>query len=189
MVLDAALHLFVERGYRGTSMEAIGEGAGVTKPVVYECYPSKEALFRALLEREERRLLEAVVGALPGETDVEDLGALATGTFTALFRAAADAPDSWRVVFGSEHGADPVIRRRFQRGREMVIAQLAGLLAELLPERGIEADERVVAALAELMASLGEGAVRLLLDPDSDWDPEELGALMGNLVSGAVAQV
>src|SRR5262249_51657456 len=60
LVLDAALGLFVERGYRGTAMEAIAEAAGVTKPVVYECYPSKAELFRALLEREEGRLLEAV---------------------------------------------------------------------------------------------------------------------------------
>src|SRR5256885_6799131 len=189
LVLDAALRLFVERGYRGTAMEAIAEAAGVTKPVVYECYPSKAELFRALLEREERRLLEAVAAALPREASPDDVEALAVGAFTALLEAAAAAPDSWRVVFGSEHGAEPEIRRRFQRGREMVIAQLAGLLAELLPERGIEADERVVAALAELMASLGEGAVRLLLDPDSDWGPEDLGALMGNLVSGAVTQV
>ena len=35
-VLDAALKLFLERGYEGTSMEAIARAAGVTKPVVYD---------------------------------------------------------------------------------------------------------------------------------------------------------
>jgi AcrR family transcriptional regulator len=84
MVLDAALRIFVERGYRGASMEAIGEAAGVTKPVVYECYPSKDELFGALLEREERRLLEAVAAALPRNADADDLEALATGAFRAL---------------------------------------------------------------------------------------------------------
>ena len=34
-VLDAALALFLEHGYDGASMQAIADGAGVTKPVVY----------------------------------------------------------------------------------------------------------------------------------------------------------
>jgi AcrR family transcriptional regulator len=56
-VLDAALELFLKRGYEGTSMQAVADQAGVTKPVVYACYSSKDALFRALLEREENRIL------------------------------------------------------------------------------------------------------------------------------------
>ena len=59
MVLDAALRLFTAAGYQGTSMEAIAEAAGVTKPVVYECYPSKAELFRALLERAELEIVAA----------------------------------------------------------------------------------------------------------------------------------
>ena len=188
LVLDAALGLFVERGYLGTAMDAVAEAAGVTKPVVYECYPSKEALFRALLEREERRLLEAVAAALPRDASAGDIETLAVGAFTALLRAAAAAPDSWRVVFASEHGAEPEIRRRFHRGREAVIAQLAALLAELLEARG-RADRRLAAALAELLASLGEGGVRLLLEPGAGWGAEKLGPLLGRLASGALAAI
>ena len=188
LVLDAALGLFVERGYRGTSMEAIAEAAGITKPVVYECYPSKAELFRALLEREELRLLEAVAAALPRDASADDVETLAVGAFTALLRAAAAAPDSWRVVFASEHGAEPEIRRRFHRGREAVIAQLAALLAELLEARG-RADRRLAAALAELLASLGEGGVRLLLEPGAGWGAEELGPLLGRLASSALAAI
>src|SRR3954451_3554673 len=186
LVLDAALSLFVERGYRGTAMEAIAEAAGVTKPVVYECYPSKAELFRALLEREERRLLEAVAAALPREPSPDDVEALAVGAFTALLEAAAAAPDSWRVVIGSEHGAEPEIRRRFRRGREAVVAQLAALIAELLEARGV-VDPRLPSALAELLASLGEGGVRLLLEPGSRSSPGELGRLLGELAGGALA--
>jgi AcrR family transcriptional regulator len=188
LVLDAAPGLFVERGYLGTAMDAVAEAAGVTKPVVYECYPSKEALFRALLEREERRLLEAVAAALPRDASAGDVETLAVGAFTALLRAAAAAPDSWRVVFASEHGAEPEIRRRFHRGREAVIAQLAALLAELLEARG-RADRRLAAALAELLASLGEGGVRLLLEPGAGWGAEELGPLLGRLASSALAAI
>jgi AcrR family transcriptional regulator len=189
MVLDAALRLFVERGYRGASMEAIGEAAGVTKPVVYECYPSKEALFAALLEREERRLLEAVAAALPRDADADDVEGLAVGAFTALLQAAADAPDSWRVVFGSEHGADPAVRRRFRAGREAVVGQLAALLADLFARRDLTGDDRLAHALAELLTSLGEGGVRVMLDQSTEWSADELGALLGRLAAGALDQV
>ena len=65
-VLDAALKLFLERGYQGTSMEAIARAAGVTKPVVYACFPGKDELFRALLAREEERILGEIQAAFQG---------------------------------------------------------------------------------------------------------------------------
>src|SRR5918996_3819575 len=88
LVLDAARHLFVEHGYRGTSMEGIAAAAGVTKPVVYRCYPNKQELFRALLGREEERLLASVAHAVPSELDPTDLEAVFEAGFTALFVAA-----------------------------------------------------------------------------------------------------
>src|SRR5881275_911507 len=71
LVLDAAFGLFVERGYEGTSMEAIAAAAGVTKPVVYDCFASKEELFAALLRREESRVLGQIAAALPRGADSE----------------------------------------------------------------------------------------------------------------------
>ena len=186
MVLDAALRLFTAAGYQGTSMEAIAEAAGVTKPVVYECYPSKAELFRALLEREERRLLEAVATAVPHDAATDDIEDLASGAFTALLRAAAEAPDSWRVVFASEHGADPVIRRHFRRGRRTVVDRLTRLAADVLRTRGIDVGDRLAGAVAELLTSLGEGGVRLLLDSEAGWGPDELGRLLGALTAGAL---
>src|SRR3954447_6330579 len=73
LMLDAALKEVVQHGYRGTSMDAIAEAAGLSKPVVYECYPSKEKLFRALLEREEQRLGEAVAAPLPSNSIFENV--------------------------------------------------------------------------------------------------------------------
>src|SRR4051812_19764167 len=104
LVLDAALRLFVEHGYAGTSMDAVAKAAGVTKPVVYECYSSKEELFGALLEREEKRLLGEIRSALPETVRVDGLEELLERAFTALFSGAASAPDSWRVIFASDHG-------------------------------------------------------------------------------------
>ena len=81
------------------------------------------------------------------------------------------------------------MRRRFRRGREAAVEQLAGLLREVLPARGVKADDRLISAIAELLASLAEGGVRILLDPGSDWTPEALGRLLGSLATGAIDQV
>lgn len=49
-IIQAALHLFTERGFAATKMEEIAARAGVTKGTVYLYFPSKEDLFRAAVE-------------------------------------------------------------------------------------------------------------------------------------------
>jgi AcrR family transcriptional regulator len=186
LVLDAALRMFVEHGYAGTSMDAVATAAGVTKPVVYECYPSKDELFGALLEREEQRLLGAVRDALPQTVRVEGVRQLLEDVFTALFTAAARAPGSWRVVFGTEHGTEPAVARRFRRGRAAVIAQVEALVRPVLAEAKVPDVDRRVPLYAELLASMGEGGVRMLLAPRTQWTPAELGPLMADLAARAL---
>ena len=48
-LLDVALERFSEGGLYGTSMEQIAEAAGVTKPVLYQHFGSKRALYLELL--------------------------------------------------------------------------------------------------------------------------------------------
>ncbi len=49
-LLESALKLFSEKGYEGTSIREIIEGAEVTRPVLYYYFTNKEDLFRRLLE-------------------------------------------------------------------------------------------------------------------------------------------
>jgi len=49
-LLSSALNLFSEKGYEGTSIREIIEGAGVTRPVLYYYFHNKEDLFRRLVE-------------------------------------------------------------------------------------------------------------------------------------------
>jgi AcrR family transcriptional regulator len=181
-VLDAALRVFVERGYRGTSMDEIARAAGVTKPVVYECYPSKEELFGALLEREEARLLEGVAGALPAQPSFDDVEGLLAGGLKAFLAAAAENPDSWRVVFVSEHGQAPEIARRVARTRATVVARIGELVEVYLVQLGVEDSERKAPVVAELLTSVAEASARVLFASDGDWTPDELGALVARLV-------
>lgn len=48
-LLDAALALFVEKGYAATRTEEVAQRAGVSKGTVYLYYPSKEELFKAVV--------------------------------------------------------------------------------------------------------------------------------------------
>jgi len=43
-ILDAALHLLIDRGYAGTSIEAVAAAAGVSKATIYRRWASKEEL-------------------------------------------------------------------------------------------------------------------------------------------------
>ncbi|ACA20848.1 transcriptional regulator, TetR family [Methylobacterium sp. 4-46] len=48
-LVEAATRLFMERGFEGTSMDAVAEAAGVSKPTLYGRYRDKRALFTAVL--------------------------------------------------------------------------------------------------------------------------------------------
>jgi AcrR family transcriptional regulator len=65
-LLDIGRALFAERGFEGTSVEEIAAKAGVSKPVVYEHFGGKEGLYAVVIDREMRRLLDMVTGALTG---------------------------------------------------------------------------------------------------------------------------
>src|SRR5215218_10567990 len=49
-IVTAALDLFVEKGFASTRMDEIAKRAGVTKGTVYLYFPSKDDLFRAVVE-------------------------------------------------------------------------------------------------------------------------------------------
>src|SRR3954463_14053267 len=115
-VLDAALELFLERGYEGTSMEAVAGAAGVTKPVVYACFAGKDELFRALLRREEERILAEIQAAFEG-TDLDDPETTLVEGMTGFLRAAAASPDVYPLIFLGEGGGNAAVARRIQLGR------------------------------------------------------------------------
>jgi AcrR family transcriptional regulator len=60
----AAIHLFGEKGYDGTSMNELAERAGIAKPSIYNYYRSKEDLLLDLLDRGLSELRERTLPAL-----------------------------------------------------------------------------------------------------------------------------
>ena len=49
-IVEVATGLFIARGFDGTSVDAVAEAAGVSKPTLYARYRDKRALFEAVLE-------------------------------------------------------------------------------------------------------------------------------------------
>ena len=59
-LIDISRQLFSLRGVDGTTIEEIARAAGVSKPVVYEHFGSKEALYMEVVTNEYRELLARI---------------------------------------------------------------------------------------------------------------------------------
>lgn len=60
-IIDAAFVKFGERGYYGTTTASIAAAAGLSEAYLYKIWPSKEALFVAVLDEVKIRLRQAVM--------------------------------------------------------------------------------------------------------------------------------
>ena len=58
-LLDAALKIFSEKGFVSASMDDIAAEAGLTKPTLYQYFPSKDELFTAMMTQERDHMLES----------------------------------------------------------------------------------------------------------------------------------
>ncbi len=183
LVLDAALPLFVENGYRETSMDEIASAAGVTKPVLYDCFPNKEALLMELIKREEEHILKQVAEAFPKDPDLDDIEQLLADSFTASFKAVAENPLSWKAVYIADQGGIPEIAKRAHQVRERQIEMVCEIVKRYLSERGVGDRERLGMLLARVIFAAGDAAAKLMLDEPDSWTPEELGETMSRILA------
>src|SRR4051794_18114114 len=91
-LLRAAADVFAARGYDGTRVADIAEGAGLSNGALYAYFGSKAELLVAALRAHGRRLLSALVAAEP-DRSISDL-LLLTGR---RLRRRGDA-DGWLVI-------------------------------------------------------------------------------------------
>src|SRR3989442_13593340 len=66
-ILDAAMLVFRRQGFRRSSIEQTAEAAGLTRQALYHHFKSKEALFRAVIERVHESALSAEAAATGAE--------------------------------------------------------------------------------------------------------------------------
>lgn len=67
-LIDVALETFARSGYNSTTMEDIATAAGVTKPLLYQHFMSKRALYLELIDDVTARLIEALGTAAGNES-------------------------------------------------------------------------------------------------------------------------
>jgi len=96
-LLGVALEQFAAGGYHETSMEQIAEAAGVTKPVLYQHFHSKQELYRELIDTVGHDLLAEANDRAESETD--PYRRVLAG-FRAYFTFVCERTDAFQLLFG-----------------------------------------------------------------------------------------
>jgi AcrR family transcriptional regulator len=146
-VVELAEELFAERGYSGASMDELARRAGVTKPVIYELFQSKDGLFRACVDRAVRRMAESVAEGVRAES--EPRARLRAGGL-AFLRFAAENRVAWDLMtMGGGRFADQALSIRKSQ---------AELIRRLMEETARpDVDPRELDAAAHAVNSAYEG--------------------------------
>jgi AcrR family transcriptional regulator len=105
VIVQAATQVFAERGYRGASIDAIARRAGVSAPVIYDHFASKQDLHRGLLERHYAELRQIWHEQLAGDEPAETRIARA---FDAWFAYVQAHPYAWRMLFRDTTGVPEI---------------------------------------------------------------------------------
>jgi AcrR family transcriptional regulator len=157
-VLELAEALFAERGYAGASMDELARRAGVTKPVVYELFGSKDRLFGVCVDRSVERLATEIAAAVRAEGEPE--ARLRAGGLAFIRFAASN-----RVTFDlmSMGGS-------FEEKARAIRSSQAELVRELMAEMAAEGtDPRELEVAAHAVNAAYEGVAHWMwAHPDVD---------------------
>jgi AcrR family transcriptional regulator len=149
-MLAVAERAFAEKGFHAASVDAIAEAAGISKPMVYAYFGSKEGLYRACMAAARERLFEALRDEVDPEAAPDQQlwhGLLAFFTFVERHG------DSWAVLLGDvTAGTGP-----FAADGAEVRHEVAGLVGALL-QRAADAEGLDVAAHVDQIARALIGA-------------------------------
>jgi AcrR family transcriptional regulator len=168
-LVELGEELFAERGFAKASMDELARRAGVTKPVIYELFGSKEGLFRACLEGLALRLAQQIAEAARAEESPE--ARLRAGGL-AFLRFATDNRVAYELLYEGRFSDAAVSVRRRQA------ALILELMREMAPE---DVDPRELEVAAHAVNSAYEGVAHWMWDhPDvpverlADWTVELL---------------
>lgn len=107
-LLEAAKETFVASGYHAAAMDDIAVRAGVSKPVLYQHFPSKLELYLALLGQSAQELSDLVRAALSG---TNDNAVRVHRAVEAYFTYIAGEGQAYRLVFESDLRSEPEVTR------------------------------------------------------------------------------
>ncbi|MET7418085.1 TetR/AcrR family transcriptional regulator [Dactylosporangium sp. NPDC005555] len=176
-MLDAAVHVFSDRGFHAASMDEIAEVAGISKPMVYAYLGTKDELFVACLHREATRLMETVAaGVMPTAKPDEQLwhGLRAFFTFVGAHR------DGWRVLYRQAR-SEPHFAGELAGMRARIVEVVAGLLESAATAAEVPGRPSDFTAMAYAYVGAAESLADWLADHE-DEDPDQTATRMMNFV-------
>ena len=125
-LLDAASEVFSSKGYHAAAMDDIADAAGVSKPVLYQHFPSKLDLYLALLDQSCDRLVDVVGEALASTDDNADR---VIATVAAFYEFISSTGGEFRFVFESDLTGDGAVQRRLSRVNDEISDAIAEVIA------------------------------------------------------------
>jgi AcrR family transcriptional regulator len=162
-LVELGEELFAERGFAKASMDELARRAGVTKPVIYELFGSKEGLFRACLEGLALRLAEEIAEAARGAdaaSAAPDPEARLRAGGLAFLRFASENRVAYELLYEGRFSDAAVSVRRRQA------ALILELMREMAPE---DVDSRELEVAAHAVNSAYEGVAHWMWDhPEAD---------------------
>lgn len=124
-LLNSALDLFSEKGYEGTSIREIIEGAGVTRPVLYYYFENKEDLFRRVFETMFSQLIERIETASASDgACVDRLKAILSAAFGLAEENTRLVRLILQVLFAPPQQGPPLDRGKLIRQRFKTVEQV-----------------------------------------------------------------
>ncbi len=126
-ILDAAFHAFATRGYRDTAVDDIAGAAETSKGGIYFHFPTKESIFRELMETTADKLVARVERAVAVETEPVARAEVAIHTVLATF---AGHRTMARLLFLDTMGAGRVFQTETNALHERFARLIQGYLDE-----------------------------------------------------------
>ncbi|MGH2907327.1 MAG: TetR/AcrR family transcriptional regulator [Solirubrobacterales bacterium] len=171
-MLEAATKVFAQSGYHNTSMDQVAEQVGISKPMIYSYFDSKEGLYRACLERAGAELVEHVRASF--KPDFKPDRALWEG-FIAFFAFLRDRPSDWQLVRNESIKDVPALSENIENvhnNLRALIGDLSMIVSKETPGDPFADDDRRAAASFALLGAASALGSRWL-DEGATSSPEE----------------
>jgi AcrR family transcriptional regulator len=158
-ILDAAFSAFAKRGYRDTAVDDIAAAAETSKGGIYFHFPSKEAIFRELMQTTADKLVARVERAVALETEPVAKAEAALRTVLGTF---AGHRTMARVLFLDTIGAGRAFQAETNRLHERFANLIKGYLDEAVETGAIAPLDTEVTSVV-WFGALNEVVARWLL--------------------------
>ena len=173
-LLIAALEVFTVAGYHSAAMDEIADKAQVSKPVLYQHFPSKLDLYLAVLDLHIDSLVFAIQKAIASNRENSSRVA---ATVDAYFGFIDSEGEAFRLLFESDMNLEPQVRERLNR---MTYDCAAAVSAVISIDTGVGKEESMMLAVG--IIGTVQTTARHWLDRDGKIDRTRATELVMNLI-------